>query len=95
MPFQHGNNTLLDCREMWEGKIGSKIYTGVLFGSTFLVPFVAIAFLYISIAIKAFYHVIPGNADAYRDQIQLRNKTRVSITLLSSLCFFFSQLTLC
>ncbi|KAJ6223151.1 hypothetical protein RDWZM_001696 [Blomia tropicalis] len=78
LPFEFQNQSLLDCREMWEQEMGGKIYTGVIFFATFLVPFVALTYLYVSIAIKAFRHVIPGNADASRDQIQLRNKIRIS-----------------
>lgn len=83
LPFEFQNQSLLDCREMWEQEMGGKIYTGVIFFATFLVPFVALTYLYVSIAIKAFRHVIPGNADASRDQIQLRNKIRVRIFSIS------------
>ena len=82
MPFSYRNRELFDCREIWEGEIGGKIYTGVLFGATFLVPFVALIYLYVSIAVKAFHHVTPGNADVSRDQLQLRNKIRVSLLIL-------------
>ena len=78
VPFKYQDRELLDCRELWEGEMGSKIFTGILFLATFLVPFIALTYLYVSIAIKTFRHVIPGNADASRDQIQLRNKIRVS-----------------
>jgi len=74
-----GFHNQLDCREQWEGQLGAKIYTGVLFAATFLVPFTALTYLYVSIAVKAFRHVIPGNADASRDQLQLRNKIRVGV----------------
>ncbi len=79
VPFRFGTADLLDCRELWEGQQGGKIYTYVVFSCTFLVPFIALTYLYVSIAIKAFRHVIPGNADASRDQLQLRNKIRVRV----------------
>lgn len=77
MPFNLTGAQILDCRETWEGQMGSKVYTTVVFLFTFLIPFIALTYLYVSIAIKAFRHVIPGNADASRDQAQLRNKIRV------------------
>jgi hypothetical protein len=45
---------------------------------TFALPFLALSFLYTSIGVKTFKHIIPGNADSARDEAQLRTKIKVS-----------------
>jgi len=94
-PFQYGNDTLYDCREEWEGKLSGKIYTGIVFTLTFIVPFIALSFLYGSIGITIARHRSPGDDDSTKDQALSHTKIKVSsimlIFLLFASHFCFSQ----
>jgi hypothetical protein len=77
IPFRYGRENYLDCRELWEEKLGGRIYTGVIFIFTFTFPLIILSFLYASIGIKTFRNITPGNADNERDQMRLQTKRKV------------------
>lgn len=79
--FTYAGNDYHDCRELWDGQTGSKVYSAVIFVATFLVPMIALSFLYTSIGVKTFKHMIPGNADLSRDEQQMRTKIKVKVFL--------------
>lgn len=70
VPLQYGNQTIYDCKELWEEQISSKIYTILLFALMFIIPFLLLAFLYGSIGFTIFKRIPPGNADTARDEAQ-------------------------
>jgi hypothetical protein len=76
--FIYRDETLYDCRELWEGEFGGKVYTALIFIITFVIPFFALSFLYTSIGLTTFRHIVPGNADSARDHIQQQNKIKVN-----------------
>lgn len=86
-PFMFHDRELLDCREVWTNVLDSKIYTIVLFVTTFVIPLICLAFLYSSIAYVYFRHETPGNADATRDQIQHKTKTKARDHKISAIKF--------
>ncbi len=77
VPFNYGGLALYDCREEWEGQLGSRIYTMILFVITFIIPFIALAFLYGSIGIKTFKQMQPGEAHSIRDRMLHKKKIKV------------------
>ncbi|XP_054160000.1 RYamide receptor-like [Oppia nitens] len=77
-----------DCREEWEGQLSSMIYSGVLFVVTFIVPFIALTFLYGSIGVKTFRHIQPGEAHTNRDRAQQRIKIKVIKMLVTLVTVF-------
>jgi hypothetical protein len=77
-PFQYGNDTLYDCREEWEGKLSGKIYTAIVFGLTFILPFVSLSFLYGSIGITIARHQSPGNENLAKDRALSHTKIKVN-----------------
>ncbi len=77
--FTYRNEILYDCRELWEQEFGGRVYTALLFTITFVIPFFALSFLYTSIGLTTFRHIVPGNADSVRDHIQQQNKIKVMV----------------
>jgi hypothetical protein len=77
--FTYRDEKLYDCRELWEEEFGGKVYTAFIFIITFVIPFFALSFLYVSIGLTTFRHIVPGNADSVRDQIQQQNKIKVNV----------------
>ncbi len=77
VPFNYSGLALCDCREEWEGKISSKIYTAILFIITFIIPFVSFSFLYGSIGVKTFKNIQPGETLTSMERVQHRIKIKV------------------
>jgi hypothetical protein len=78
LPFQYGNDTLYDCKEKWEGKLSGKIYTAIVFGLTFILPFISLSFLYGSIGITIARHQSPGDENSAKDQALSHTKIKVN-----------------
>ena len=81
--------TLYDCKEEWEGTPISMVFTVVLFVVTFIIPFIALTFLYGTIGVKTFRHIQPGEAHTNRDRAQQRIKIKVCpfVSIQSSNCY--------
>ncbi len=77
VPFNYSELALYDCREEWEGELSSRIYTVILFIITFVIPFIALTFLYGSIGIKTFKNIQPGEALTAMEGVQHRIKIKV------------------
>ncbi|CAG2116754.1 unnamed protein product, partial [Medioppia subpectinata] len=72
--FTYRNQILYDCRELWDQELGGKVYTGLIFVTTFIVPMFALSFLYISIGVTA-RHTVPGNSNG--DHVQQQNRVKI------------------
>jgi len=76
VPFTYGEQTLYDCREVWDEHWG-KIYTIVIFVATFALPLSILVFVYSTIGYHVWRHVIPGNPDKQRDVSRGNRKDKV------------------
>ncbi len=76
VPFQYGNETYYDCRELWSEE-GGKNYTLFLFFVTFALPISVLTFVYTSICWYILRHNTPGNPDRVRDLAQWKLKIKV------------------
>jgi hypothetical protein len=77
VPFNYSGLALYDCREEWEEELSSRIYTIILFTINFIIPFISLSFLYVSIGIKTFKNIIPGESLSATQRVQQRIKIKV------------------
>ncbi len=77
VPFNYSGLALYDCREEWEGELSSRIYTVILFTINFIIPFISLTFLYVSIGIKTFKNIQPGEALSAMERVQRRIRIKV------------------
>jgi hypothetical protein len=78
--FTYSGNSYYDCREEWSDTEG-KIYTIFIFCITFVIPIVALIFVYSKIAFHIMRNVLPGNPDRNRDEVRVNRKIKVLKTL--------------
>ncbi|KAF7488833.1 Neuromedin-K receptor [Sarcoptes scabiei] len=76
MPFVWNDQTLHDCREVWNENEG-KLYTVFIFILTFAFPVLMLIFVYISIGLHIIQRRIPGNTVIHRDALQWNIKIKV------------------
>jgi predicted membrane protein len=91
VPFNYSGFALYDCREEWEGELKSKIYTVILFITTFMIPFISLCFLYGSIGIKILKKIKPGETQNYMERIRTRRKIKVYFRMKIVLMNFSSE----
>ncbi|XP_054157285.1 neuropeptide Y receptor type 5-like [Oppia nitens] len=75
LEFKYRNKILYDCRELWDQELGGKVYTGLIFITTFIIPLIALSFLYISIGVTSATNTVPGNSN--RDHVQQQNRIKI------------------
>ena len=91
-PFKYGDETLYDCREVWEGELSAKIYSGFVFALTFFIPFAALSFLYGSIGITLARHRTPGD-ECTENQVLTHKKFKVFTYLLLFYVFTYTVIS--
>ncbi|XP_054155174.1 RYamide receptor-like [Oppia nitens] len=87
-PFPYRNHVYYDCREDWDETAG-RFYTVSVFMATFLVPIVALTFVYTKIGVHIVRHAMPGNPDRNRDVVRVNRKIKV-IKMLSTVVLLFA-----
>ena len=76
VPFEYNFNSYYDCREDWTDFEG-KLYTIFIFGVTFVIPIVALIFVYTRIGIHLMRNEMPGIPDRMRDEF--RNNRNIKV----------------
>jgi len=78
VPFDHREHQYLDCREQ-VSELTGQVYTIFLFMFTFLMPMLALVFVYSRICMHLLNKAqTPGNPDTARDQATVNKKMKVS-----------------
>ena len=78
VPFDYYGEHYYDCREDWTD-IAGKFYTVFIFSMTFLIPIMALIFVYTKIGIHILRNVLPGNPDRNRDVVRVSRKIKVKV----------------
>ena len=76
VPFEYNLNSYYDCREEWTDFEG-KLYTIFIFGVTFVIPIVALIFVYTRIGIHLLKNETPGIPDRMRDTMRSNRNIKV------------------
>ena len=88
VPFEYNFNKYYDCREDWTDFEG-KLYTVFIFGVTFLIPIVALVFVYTRIGIHLLKNEMPGIPDRVRDEFRVNRNLKVGLKMCFNLILSF------
>ncbi|XP_069125501.1 QRFP-like peptide receptor [Argopecten irradians] len=70
------NETIVECREAWEDPESERAYSLCMLFLTYIIPLIILTVTYAIVGSILWQRITPGNADAIRDEQQIKSKRK-------------------